>query len=80
MTDFVKKTGGRKWWAFLILTTVFVAFVLLGYIKTEVIIRDLIVLLLGVYGTANISERLARRGEKDKVEKELKSVAETTGP
>ena len=62
--NFVKRVGGRKWVAFLLLTAVFVAFVFVGYINTETIIRDILLGLLAVYGTANVGERVARRGEK----------------
>jgi hypothetical protein len=56
--DLIDKAGGRKWVAFLLAFAAFVAFVLLGHIKTEVIIRDLLLGLPVAYGLVNVGRAM----------------------
>lgn len=57
------KAGGRKWRAFILLTLIFTGFVLFGYIKSETVIRDLMLGLLAVYGAGNVGEHFASKGK-----------------
>ena len=48
--------GGRKWRGFLLLVFLFALFVIGGYIKSETIIRDVLVWLFGILGGSTVAE------------------------
>ena len=70
MSNWIVQLGGRKWLAFLLLLAAVVLLVLTGAIKTETIIRDLLLGLLAVYGASNVGAKVATR-EPAKVEPKI---------
>lgn len=68
MRAFIDWLGGRKWVAFLLMLALTAALVFGGFIKSEQIIRDLLVGLLAVYGTANVGHRVAERAKRKESE------------
>ena len=64
--NFVKRNGGRKWFAFLLLLAALVLFVMSGKLTDQTAIVTIMLGLLGVFGTANVaSEFVARRQPKE---------------
>lgn len=59
--------GGRKWRGFLVLVLLVAILVIGGWIKSESVIRDLVLGLFAVLGAATASEKFAPGGKPKEV-------------